>query len=561
MEEVSIQEKEFELSRIRDQFAKCSAPIITEDVIVNEFGMEATGNVHLQTIVYRPNIIGSIPAIAVRTCYPKNDYIYRATAMEYARRGFSYIFQYCRGSGESEGEWEPNVNERVDGKAFIDWVCAQDWINSVGYAGCSYLSLTGWVIADILPEKVKTMYLTHYGTFRHVSAYQDGMFRHDVLTAWAMENAGHPVDADYEKSCSFRPQICVDEAMWGGRLDWYRKWITSTDSDDEYWNTGFWGMLKEIPTKVKIPIYLGEGWYDHHLGSAIETYKALSHESRSHSRFLIGAWDHNFNIAVEGQKGTHFENNDILRTFDWFYRILVNGENPTGSIDTYIIGDDRWYSRTEYEIQNQKEKVFYLANKSDNKVLVETADQEQSAVSYEYDPETPVRTWGAESCLRSGKIQGSKKQPEQDYRSDVLSFISEPMVESFTVLGSIHVNLVVATDADDTAFVVKVMEVMEDGSTYNMRTGITTLGYRNGSKHRISYTPGEPVEVDIRMWDLAWKVQKNSRIRIDITSSDFPQYSVHSNYSGCWATIEKTKKAKQIVYIGKGESYVSFPLL
>ena len=170
----------------------------------------------------------------------------------------------------------------------------------MGYWGCSYLALTGWLIADILPEKVKTMYLTHYGTFRHVSAYKDGLFRHDVLTAWAMENAGYPVTADYLESCRFRPHAEVDERLWGKKLEWYRKWVTSTDASDEYWNTGVWGLLKEIPSRVKVPVYMGEGWYDHHLGSAIETYRSLSEEAKKKSKFVIGAWDHNFNVVVKG---------------------------------------------------------------------------------------------------------------------------------------------------------------------------------------------------------------------------------------------------------------------
>ncbi len=153
------------------------------------------------------------------------------------------------------------------------------------------------------------------------------------------------------------------------------------------------------------------------------------------------------------------------------------------------------------------------------------------------------------------------------------------------------------------------MEVRPNGEAYNMRTGITTLGYRNhsdtrqiyepgekvqitidmwdlawkiqkGSRIRIDltssdllgyrnhsdtrqiYEPGEKVQITIDMWDLAWKIQKGSRIRIDLTSSDFPQYSVHSNFAGCWATQKKVRSANQQVYYGGyAESYISLPLL
>ncbi|MCI8614388.1 MAG: CocE/NonD family hydrolase [Lachnospiraceae bacterium] len=153
-------------------------------------------------------------------------------------------------------------------------------------------------------------------------------------------------------------------------------------------------------------------------------------------------------------------------------------------------------------------------------------------------------------------------QPGPDYREDVVSFCSRPLKESITVLGKIRVNLDVGTDAEDTAFVVKVMEVMEDGKAYNIRTGITTLGYRGGSKKRQTYTPHTIVPISIEMWDVAWKIQKNSRLRIDITSSDFPQYCVHSNYAGCWAQARQNKDACQKIYFGKGHSSsVVFPKL
>lgn len=104
-----------------------------------------------------------------------------------AQRGFIYILQFCRGTGQSEGEWEPNVNERQDGLDTLNWLQNEPWVKNIGYWGNSYLALTGWCMADAVPSKVKGMYLSVYGTDRFTSAYSKGMFRHDVLTSWAME--------------------------------------------------------------------------------------------------------------------------------------------------------------------------------------------------------------------------------------------------------------------------------------------------------------------------------------------------------------------------------------
>ena len=103
-----------------------------------------------------------------------------------------------------------------------------------------------------------------------------------------------------------------------------------------------------------MPLYVGEGWYDHHLASAIETYKSLSNECKAKSRFLIGAWEHGFHVKLQDKEGTHFENDDILRTFSWFWDFLVEKKEPESQIDYYVIGDDSWYTRKNFEIENQK---------------------------------------------------------------------------------------------------------------------------------------------------------------------------------------------------------------
>lgn len=557
-------EEQQELQRIREEFGRCTVVPSYNMKACYEVMLEMDDGVLLRTILYRTDRAGAAPTIVVRTCYPNNDYIYRATAEEYCKRGYNYIYQYCRGTGGSEGQWEPNVNERADGKKTIDWIAAQDWVGNIGYCGSSYLALTGWLIADILPEKVKTMYLTHYGTQRYVSAYQDGMFRHDVLTAWTMENAGYPVTADYLESCMYHPHLEVDEALWGKKIDWYRDWITSTDRDDAYWNTGFWALLRDIPAKVKIPIYMGEGWYDHHLASAIETYKALSEECKEKSHFRIGAWDHGFNIRLEDRGGEHFEKDDILRAFYWFQNLLEAGNIPETQIDYYIIGADRWYSRKHFDIENQQELRLYIGAKKDNQIysLCMRNNEQKDSLSWRYDPEHPIMTHGAESLLVTKTEQGSLRQPEPGYRDDVISCISELFAESISVIGKMKAVLTVSADVEDTAFVVKIMEVMEDGRTYNMRTGITTLGYRNLSAKRQIYEPGKKVQLTIDTWDLAWEIQKGSRIRIDLTSSDFPQYSAHSNYAGGWATQKKVRIAHPKVYFGgEDESCICLPIL
>jgi hypothetical protein len=529
-----------------------------EDLSHYEEMLAMRDDIKLRTIVVRPTDLAVTPCVFTRSCYPFLEPFYLETARQYASRGIAYVVQYCRGIGGSQGEWEPNVHERADGKDMADWLCSQDWVGNTGYWGSSYLAMTGWIIADIVPAKVKTMYLTLYGTDRHVSAYQDGMFRHDVLTAWAMGNAGFPVEADYIESCLYRPHVKVDEALWGRPLEWYRQWVTNTGRTDAYWQSGLWKTLQDIPSKITIPISISEGWYDHHLGSAIESYKQLSEVSRAKSEFIIGPWNHFFEAPLEDDNGKDYACNDTLRALEWFRRILIDEEIPKGRVAQYVIKGDYWTERESLNPQGQEQVKLYL---SEGGLVLDSERIRPGQRSYTYDPKNPIYSHGGESLLRSKDKIGSLLQQPPDYRPDVLSFISEALDDDISCCGPILACLYVSSDAEDTAFSVRVMQVNENGKSYFVRSGITTLAYRGNADKPVAYIPGDIVEITVDMWDIAWEFKKGSRIRIDIQSSDFPQYSIHTNTPGIWSAQEETRLAEQSIYFNaERPSHISLPV-
>ena len=487
------------------------------------------------------------PIVLQRSCYPHAERLLELHAREYSKRGFVFVYQWCRGTGGSEGTWIPNIHERNDGLDTLEYLSRQPYTDCIGYWGDSYLAFTGWCMADAVPEKVKTMYLGVYGCDRYTSAYKDGLFRQDILTAWAMGNAGIPVKAPLLESCAYRPQTEVDEKMWGVHLDWYRDWITNTDRDSAYWSSGFWKELKEIPGKVKIPVFIREGWYDHHLGSAIATYESLSEEAKKHSVIQIGPWNHGYNLAVTDQPLTNLTDDKVASPLNWFSLILKEKKLPDKAAYTYVIGADAWKKWNEFPVHIGKKQEWFLQDGNG----LGKAPGERAEISYLYDPENPVLSHGAEALFASQDSVGSIHQPQPGYRDDVVTFLSAPVLEDIEIEGKIRVRLFVKSDAEDTAFSAKLMEVFENGECVNIRGSITTLAYRNGNPHRGTYTPGEIVEICIDMWDVAWMIRKGSLLRLDISSSDFPQYSVHSNYPGIWSEQTQAKKAEQTILMGE----------
>ncbi len=528
------------LQAILDSYASSPVPVQYPAVEEGEDYIPCPDGARLRTFWFRPAGTGPWPAIVQRSCYPMAHEAYRIHGRELAKRGYAYICQYCRGTGGSEGQWEPNVNEPADGAAFIRWADGLAWVESIGYWGCSYLASTGWAITGVLPPKAKSMLLSHYGTERFTSAYQSGLFRHDILTAWAMGNAGREIQAGYLESCRYRPHVEVDQALWGGKLPWYREWVTNTHRGNPYWNQGFWRFMSDAPSKLAVPVCIVEGWYDHHLGSALQSFENLSPAAAAHSRLIVGCWNHSFQPCADGRIQKDLRNQEVHQVLDWFGETLLEKKRPQRRVDLYITGEDTWQSFRD--IPRPQTRRLFLLDAATRALCPQPGAG--GTVSYTYDPHDPVPSHGAESLFASSQDVGSLLQPEPDWRPDVVSFLSAPLPAALTLLGEAQVELYVQSSAEDTAFTAKLIEVTPDGKAYHIRGSITTLAYET------PYIPGETRKLTISMWAAAYQLQPGSRLRLDISSSDFPQYAAHPNLPGCWATQANVQTARQTVLTG-----------
>ena len=535
---------------------------------------------NLFTRIYLPKGDGPWPVVVTRTPYVfqgKGDN--NPLGREYAKRGIGYIQQDCRGKGASEGFYSPNIYERKDGIALYEWMARQEWCRSIGIFGTSYTALTAWLVADSMPkEKFKGMYVSHYGVDRHISCYRAGLFRQDIMSGWVIDNAeeaikkparedGQAIGENYYDFYRYIPQVEADSAVLGQKLPYYRDWITHTDYSDPYWNTGVWADLKSIPYEVDVPVTIVAGQFDHHEEGTILAYERLMPETKKNSRLILGSWNHSFQVTPTHVPTEHSKDFNITADqFEWFYELLVNKHVPKPEIKAYVIEDDRWITLDEWPVKSDSDKKLYLTSKHKEKnvfILDDSKDICGENLSYLYNPENPVIATGGETIFTSISRRGSNSQPPAGYREDVLSFVSAPLTEDMTIAGTIKLVLNVSSDVDDTAFAFTLSEITPDGVTYNMRTSITTLGYRNDLLgNRQDYTPGEKVQIEIVALPVIWSVKKGNALRVDVMSSNFPEYAIHSNYAGVWANQAKTRIATQQVYLGEGEgSYLKLPLL
>jgi len=534
----------------------------------------------LLTRIYLPKGDGLWPVVVTRTPYifgGRGDN--NAMGREYAKRGIGYIQQDCRGKGGSEGFYSPNIYERTDGIALYKWLDAQVWCGAIGIFGSSYTALTGWIVADSLPDKVKGLYLSHYGVDRHISCYRAGLFRQDIMSGWAIDNAaedirkpvrteGQPVGENYYPFYRYFPQVEADVEILGQKLPYYRDWITHTDYNDPYWNSGVWGDLKSIPAKVNVPVTIVAGQFDHHEEGTLLGYERLNPEVKAKSRLILGAWNHSFQVTPTHVPTTNARDFTItIDQFKWLYSILIDGIIPESEIKVYAIEEDRWVNLDSWPLKLQEERRYFLSSekqtdKAKAYILAPNTPREEK-LSYSYNPLNPVMAVGGETIFTSIARRGSQLQPEAGYRDDVVSFVSDPLTTDMTIAGKIVLKLKISTDVFDTCFAFTLSEVCTDGQAYNMRTAITTLGYRNEPlANRQSYTPGEMVEITIEATPILWTVRAGNALRVDVKSSNFPEYAIHTNYAGIWAEQSKTCIAHQNIFVGgNNASFLIIPVI
>lgn len=538
-----------------------------EQIDYQTYRVEMSDGVRLATHVHYPEEgSGPWPVIFSRSPYPGMLPFWHEQAKFWTSRGYVFVIQECRGTGASEGQWVPFAYEERDGLDSLDWLVRQPWMNGKAATyGSSYCGVVQWCMADRLPPEVKTMYIGFTGIERYRQNYMNGMFRHDIYTFWAIGNSGVR-DASsrpglYREALAVRPHVEMDVRLFGRELPWYREWVTEVSPDSPYWKSGFWAELKEKPTKTRIPVMMTAGWFDHNLEASVLSFDKLPDDIRARSALIIGPWVHTESVSGDLEYPGHdrFGPRQREAALAWFDHHLKGGELrlPAG-IQSYIVGENRWHAWPD-GIRANRVRTFHLspepAGQAARLLSPEKADAPAS-VSYRYDPNDPVPTRGGAAVMHylSGDPEAvppaSVIQPAPGAREDVISFISEPAAEDVRITGRIRARLFVSSDAEDTAFTVQVMEVFPDGTAVNIRDGITSLAYRNGAATPLPYTPGEVVEAVIELWPITWTVKQGSRIRVDVSSSNFPAYHVHPNIAGIWANIPDTKAAMQTIHLG-----------
>jgi putative CocE/NonD family hydrolase len=522
--------------------------------------------VELATDVYLPAGEGEFPTLLVRDIYTNGS---AANRQQYARfatsNGYAFVFQSTRGRYDSDGDWYPYFQEIPDGDDTLTWIADQPWSNGkVGMFGSSYLASAQWLAAlNLNPALVAIAPAMSPGNYYRDVAYPGGAFSLLSRARWGIglvgsrTNMGFPVD--WVGGIDHLPLETLAQSV-GFEVRHFQDWLDHP-SYDAYWKPL---NLEGRAPEMAVPALNIGGWYDVFLRSTIGSYKTMTEEAATESarngqRMIIGPWPHGWNRS--SQTGDlDFGDDSLINVepilLEWFDYWMKDGPAPTSApIRLFVMGENVWRDENEWPLTRAQNQPLYLH--ADGSLSEMAPASGTDTLKYRYDPADPVPTLGGN--IMEPTLRGPYDQAPLDERKDVLRFVTEPFTEPTEITGPISAELYAASSAPDTDFMAKLIVVKPSGMAFNLVDGVIRARYRSGFESPELIEPGQVYRYQIDMWATSYVLSPGDRLRLDVTSSNFPRLARNLNTGAPFAKTTEMEVARQELHLS--ERYPSHILL
>ncbi len=543
--------------------------------------------VGLATDVYLPKGEGPFPTVFVKTPYNFNKISGSnlSIGVEAVERGYALVVQNERGRYYSEGEWEILGKPRTDGYDAMTWIEEQEWsTGKIATFGCS--STAEWqmaLAAQNHPAHAAMIPMASGAGIGRVGEYYEqgnwykGGVHQTLFTVWlygVQQNIRPQFPAGLSQEQLQRLRKAYDLAASMPAMDWAKHmrklpsvdWLKDADGnegpgadfmtrkpDDAGW---YEGGLYHDNEEFGVPAFWFNSWFDVSQGPNLAMFNharanASEKDVRDGQYVMIAPTlhcgffrtpEHSDLIAGDLNVGNAYH--DYYDTIFSFLDNYVKGEDNdfhenTPRVQFYTMGSNEWASSDQWPPEDAELMTMYLdsgghANSvfGDGTISTNAADGSGSD-SFTYDPMNPVPSLGGGVCCNRGaSLGGSFDQRGIEARADVLVYTSDVLEDDMDVTGFVRAKLFVSSDAKDTDFTVKLVDVHPDGTAYNVDDTIFRTRFREGYDKEVFMEEGDVYELNPTAMSTSYEFKAGHRIRVEIASSKFPQYMRNLNTGG-----------------------------
>lgn len=514
-----------------------------------------------------------------------------SNVIDIIKRGYAYVVMNERGHFFSEGNYDILGPPTTDGDDAFAWMSKQPWSNEkVGTIGCSSTAEWQMAVAARGNPGYTTMIPQGFGAgvgrvgpyYEQGNWYRGGAVQM-LFIAWlyGQQNQVRPMfPANTSQEDLIRASRSFDLAQQMPPVDWSKALahlpvqdiIKAVDGPkgifaDEMPNTTGGAMIKRTPNdpawykgglyhdnmKINIPGFWFMSWYDVSVGPNLAAYnqvrKTADADIADKQYAVIAPTLHcGYTRATEdtvvGERSVGDARLDYNKlVYGWFDHFL-KGENndilKMPKVQYFTMGSNKWQSSDSWPPKGAQPMKFYLSSNGkantlngDGKLLM-TAPANDSPDSFTYDPMNPVPSYGGNVCCTGNAVKGgSFDQSKMEERDDILVYSSDVLKEGIELSGSIDVSLYVSSNAKDTDFTVKLIDVDENGKAWNLDETIQRMRYRDGyDKPLVWMEPNKVYKMSFQPMTTSNYFAPGHRIRIEISSSNFPRYDRNMNTGG-----------------------------
>ena len=578
--------------------------------------------VRLGTDIYLPAkdgkvISGKLPTILERRPYNKDGC--RGSGKYYAARGYAFVAQDTRGRYKSEGVWHWMTDDGPDGVDAAAWIGRQPWSDGkIGMIGTSYVGGTQHALAMAGAPELTTVIPVDavsncgYQSMRNAGAFELRFWNWimfcsprgsrqsqdpgtaEVLTEMMNNRRAYLANLPVRRGTT--PLKLVPE---------YEEWLIEAmrhGTNDEFWEQN---NIIDFPDRYQdIPVYLVGGWYDSWGGNTTANFMALTPKIKGPVYLIMGPWIH-------GQQGASAHGqvsfgpdaaipDPLAWRLEWYDHWLKGVDNKVGKeapfaapVRIFVMGtgdgsktkDGKlnhggyWRDEHEWPLARTQYTKFHLHPAG--RLSSDAPANDGASTRFQFDPRNPVPTIGGN--ISSGNeimLQGAWDQRGGEHiwnwqaplplsvRNDVVVFQSEPLPNDLEVTGEIAVKLWVSSSAVDTDFTAKLIDVyppnpdFAGGFDLNIGDGIARARFRESLKYEKLMKPGEIYELTVKLYPTSNVFKKGHRIRVDISSSNFPRFDVNPNTGEPLANHRRMITATNTIYHDREHpSHILLPVI